>query len=242
MPAPNWLLKGLLAPILRPATRLIIGLIAIPLLRTVRTRFVRSREWDEEVERDIEQWFRASLILLFATKNMEAVIASYLELKFDVNLQTWYIMGGRLLLAIGVVESMPDQQLFSIIHPGPPKLQWISGRGWSGNIYDQAGPVFRGILCQHLNRSSPVFAILAVIFGGTEGWVFYSIAIIQYLIIGLVTSRDRALDVLAEYDKHVAEQREEIIEEFHLDQHDEADSSTLGDSSSDQSLTNAEEQ
>jgi len=48
------------------------------------------------------------------------------------------------------------------------------------------------------------------------GWVCYLMAITQYLIIGLVTSRDRALDVLSEFDRAVAERRTELIEEFKL--------------------------
>ena len=42
-------------------------------------------------------------------------------------------------------------------------------------------------------------------------------AITQYLIIGLVTSRDRALDVLSEFDRAVAKRRNELIEEFKLE-------------------------
>ena len=50
------------------------------------------------------------------------------------------------------------------------------------------------------------------------GWVCYLLAITQYLIIGLVTSRDRAMDVLSEFDRAVAQRRREIIEEFELDE------------------------
>ena len=63
-----------------------------------------------------------------------------------------------------------------------------------------------------------VFAIIAVILGSTVGWVCYGLAVFQYLIIGLVTSRDKALDVLAEFDRQVARKREELIEEFQIDQ------------------------
>ena len=48
------------------------------------------------------------------------------------------------------------------------------------------------------------------------GWVCYLMAITQYLIIGLVTSRDRAMDVLSEFDRAVAARREELIQEFQL--------------------------
>ena len=215
--AKNWLLQRLLAPVLRPVARLLIGLIAIPLIRTVRTKFTRTKEWDEEFEKDIDQWFRASLLLFFATKNVEVVLAEWTMVKFDFDLDRWYIAAGRILLAVGVVEAMPDQQLFSIIHPGPPRLVWKKDRGLFGNISDQAWPVFRGILCQHLNRSSPVLAIMAAIFDGAVGWTCYVIAIAQYLLIGLVTSRDKALDVLSEFDRHVALRRQELLEEFKIE-------------------------
>ena len=189
-----------------------MGLIAVPLFRLFRTRVLRQADWDKELEKDLEQWFRASLILLFATKNVEIIISQWLELKFDFSLDHWFIVAGRILLAVGVVESMPDQALFSIIYPGPPKLVWRKNRGLFGNIADQALPFLRGLACQYINRLSPVLAILSAIFGGTEGWLFYLIAIAQYLFIGLVTSREKALDVLHKFDKSVAERRREIIE------------------------------
>jgi hypothetical protein len=37
------------------------------------------------------------------------------------------------------------------------------------------------------------------------------LAIAQYLVIGLVTSRDRALDVLASFDAEVAARRDELL-------------------------------
>ena len=46
------------------------------------------------------------------------------------------------------------------------------------------------------------------------GWVCYLLAITQYLIIGLVTRRDKALDMLSEFDRAVAERRKELVEEF----------------------------
>ena len=49
------------------------------------------------------------------------------------------------------------------------------------------------------------------------GWVCYLMAISQYLIIGLVTRRDRALDVLSEFDRAVAKRREELVKEFQLE-------------------------
>lgn len=218
---PNWIMRDLLTPLLRPATRFLVGFIAIPLLRLARTKVLRQNDWDDELERDVEQWFRSSLVLLFATKNMELLFSEWLAVKFEFNTNHWFILAGRLLLAIGVVESMPDQQLFSIIHPGPPKLVWRRHRSLYQNVRDQAGPYIRGVLCRHINRSSPVFAILCVIFGGIEGWIFFIIAISQYLFIGLVTSRDRAINVLSAFDRRVAQQRENLIREFNLSEKEE---------------------
>lgn len=212
--AKDWLIQRIFGPVMRPVARLIVGVIAIPLLRAVRSRVQPAKEWDEEFEKDLDQWFRASVVLLLATKNVELAIAAWMNIKFQIELDHWWVAAGRLLLAIGVVETMPDQQLFSIIHPGPAKLKWIKGAGLWGNIQAQARPFCRGVLCQHLNRSSPVLAIMAAIFDGTVGWVCYLLAIIQYLIIGLVTSRDKALDVLSQFDREMARRRKEIEAEF----------------------------
>ena len=148
--------------------------------------------------------------------------------------------------------------------------------------------ILKGVVCQHLNRSSPVLAMMAAVVGAqliplneTEietvqhchvqqsvilqqgatvtpigvfvsghltnefflsyvedqnqtiqlqsqarqrwkrwivGWTCYLLAIAQYLIIGLVTSRDRAMDVLSEFDRAVAQRRRELIEEFDLEE------------------------
>ena len=224
---PKWLLQQIIAPIMRPATRFLVGVIAIPLLRIVRTKVARTKEWDAEFEKDIEQWFRGSLILFFATKNVERAIVTFLvELEIDISLdiqefdKRWWITAGRLLLAIGVIESMPDQELFAIVHPGPEKPKWIKGQGLWGNIRLQFWPTTRGVLCQHLNRSSPVFVILSVIYANSIGWWCYLIAITQYLIIGLVTSRDKARDVLSEFDKQVAKRRKAIVDEFQIEEDD----------------------
>jgi hypothetical protein len=73
------------------------------------------------------------------------------------------------------------------------------------------------MVCRYLDRSSAVFAILSVIFGGRSyvavGWCCYAAAIVQFLIIGLVSSRDRALDVLSEFDRQVDLRRKELLAE-----------------------------
>lgn len=216
MPLPISWIKPILAPVMRPAARLIVGVIAVPLLRAVRRRFRPAATWDEEFEKDLEQWFRSSLVLLLATKNVEESISAWMAVKYEIHLEHWYIAAGRLLLAIGVIESMPDQQLFSVIHPGPSRLRWIAGCGWRENIRRQAWPFARGLACIYLSRSSPVYAILTVIFSGREGWIFFWLAIAQYLVIGLVTSRDKALDALAQFDAQMARRRQELMDEFQL--------------------------
>lgn len=127
---------------------------------------------------------------------------------------SWVSLALRLLLAVGVVEAMPDQALFRIIHPGPTRLLFPKGRRLQA-AKEQIGPVIKGLLCRHLDRSSSVLAILSVIIGGRSyvdaGWICYVVAILQFLIIGLVSSRDKAIDVLNEFDRAVNQQREELI-------------------------------
>ena len=211
----------LLRPILRPLTRFIVGLIAIPLFRLFLKKVVRLQDLDAELEKDLEQWFRASLGLLIATQNMEKSLFNWMEnytwlenYSGDGDYK-WVMMGFRLMLAISVVEMMPDQELFAVIHPGPPKLTW--NRGVFREMWEKKWAIGKGVLCQHLNRSSPVFAILAAIATGWIGWVCYGLALIQYLIIGLVTSRDKALDVLSEFDRAVALRRRQLVDEFEID-------------------------
>jgi hypothetical protein len=59
-----------------------------------------------------------------------------------------------------------------------------------------------------------VFAIVTVFKLGTAGWVCYGLAVTQYLIIGLATSRDKAIDVVASFDAEVAARRAELITEL----------------------------
>lgn len=131
-----------------------------------------------------------------------------------------FLLGLRLLLAMSVIEMMPDQELFSIIHPGPPKPQYFKNKTVWQHLKLYAWPMTRGVVCQHLNRSSPVFAILCAIFVDWVGWLCYGMAIAQYLIIGLVTSKDKALDALSEFDRQVAMRRRELIEEFEYIEHE----------------------
>ena len=243
------LLKELLRPLIKPLTRFVVGMLAIPLFRMLMRRVVRMQYLDAELEKDLEQWFRASLVLLVATANMEMVLFGWLYTnpepvkrpglvaasRVDANSDDAYLasseinengqmkkvspmgvflMGLRLLLAISVIEMMPDQELFSIIHPGPPKIKYDKSKSFWSHVTEYSWPMTKGIVCQHLNRSSPVFAILCAIAHGWVGWFCYGMALAQYLIIGLVTSKDKALDALSEFDRQVALKRRELIEEF----------------------------
>jgi hypothetical protein len=201
---------------LRPLIRLLVGFIAIPLFRLFLRRVVHMQRLDTELTKDLEQWVRGSLLLLFATANVEfALFGEHLDdLKKEF---VWLILGLRLLLAVGVIETMPDQALFSIIHPGPAGLLLPEGRSLKA-VRESLWPFCKGLFFRHLDRSSSVFAIMAVIFGAPEhttvGWVCYGLAITQFLIIGLVSSRDKALDVLSEFDRQIKLRRDKLADRF----------------------------
>jgi hypothetical protein len=201
----------LVALLLKPFVRLIISLVAVPLCRLFLHRVVRKKDLDAELERDIALWLRGSLVLLIATANMESFFFGWVSPEFRDE-KVWLI-AFRLMAAISVIEGMPDQALFAIIHPGPPKPEIDWRRPWSS--FRAYTPKFLyGLMCQHFNRSSPVLAIMTVFFRGPIGWICYGLAITNYLIIGLVSSKDRALDVLTKYDRAVAERRKELVEEL----------------------------
>lgn len=269
---------------LRPITRVLVGVIAIPIFRFIMRRVFRLQDLDDELEKDLEQWFRGALLLLAASANMEHLLFGWMTKLDWMDRADWLTMGLRLMLAIGVIEAMPDQELFAVIHPGPPKLQ--KGKNPVKEFWRLKWLFLKGFVCQHLNRSSPVLAMMAAIVGAqimtvTEveqtklnrihyydwgyvqqigpvvpaqkilamsalyqntpnfrihmsevnqmdsqfrrsrerwivGWCCYLLAITQYLIIGLVTSRDRAMDVLSEFDRAVAERRKQLMEEFEI--------------------------
>lgn len=226
---PLSLLKPVLAPVLRPTVRLLAGFLVIPAMRAIRHRVSPGKKWDDEIEKDVEQWVRGSLVLFLATKNVEEQFTALIsEGGLTIDLDKWWIVAGRLLLAIGVIEMMPDQELFTLIHPGPQRLRWAQGKSLTNCVKEQSGGLLKGLACLHLSRSSPVFAILAVIFSGVIGWVFFLLAIIQYLIIGLVTSRDKALDVLSRFDEEIARKRRDLLSEFDLQQPENSINEDLG--------------
>ncbi len=193
--------------------RFILGIIAVPFFRLVMRKFLNSKVINEELEKDLEQWFRGALMLLIATDNMELTLWSWLPAGAR---DTPYFMAGRLLLAIGVIEGMPDQSLFALIHPGPQKPEIKKGHVLQ-SLFHYLPEFLRGVICQHLNRSSPVFAILSVFHSGEFGWICYGMAISQYLLIGLVSSKDKALGVLSEVDHALARQRHDIESELRVE-------------------------
>lgn len=269
---------------LRPITRVLVGVIAIPIFRFIMRRVFRLQDLDDELEKDLEQWFRGALLLLAASANMEHLLFGWMTKLDWMDRADWLTMGLRLMLAIGVIEAMPDQELFAVIHPGPPKVK--PGKSFLREFWRLKWSFLKGFVCQHLNRSSPVLAMMAAIVGAqimsvTEveqskldrltyvewgytqqispmvpaqqilamsasyqnarefrlnlsevvqidsqfrrhrerwivGWCCYLLAITQYLIIGLVTSRDRAMDVLSEFDRAVAVRRKQLMEEFEI--------------------------
>lgn len=229
---------SLLKPIVRPITRLIVSFAAVPVFRAFLKKVLRVDSLDDELEKDLEQWFRGALILLIATQNMESVLFPWVKPIIQTRIEQplegsaeesmpslevterdfgWVLLGLRVMLAIGVIQMMPDQELFAVIHSRPPKLDFARGDPWWPQIKSQAWPYFNGHLCVHLNKSSPVLAILAAIAPGWPGWICYAAALVQYLIIGLVTTRDKALNVLTLFDQEIQRQREALIQEFHLD-------------------------
>jgi len=220
-------IEPVVRPIMRPITRLLVGFIAVPLFRLFRRKVVRVQDLNAELEKDIDQWFRASILLLFATKNMESImfrgwIDNEIHFKGEAIEISWITLGLRIMLAIGVIEAMPDQMLFSLIHPGLRRVKPDRSKGLFRGLWKQWKNILLGLSCQHLNRSSPVFAILSTILPDRLGWIFFTLAVTQYLIIGLVTSRDKALDVLNQFDRRIAEQRKDLIEELQIT-HDNPD-------------------
>jgi hypothetical protein len=221
----EWITVARMGALLRPLVRLLVGFIAIPLFRVFLRRVIHLQRLDTELSKDLEQWVRGSLLLLLATANVEYALFGSIYDKWaresDLHHEyVWLSLGLRLLLAVGCIETMPDQELFSIIHPGPSRLLFPKGRRLAA-AREQCWPLLKGMFFRHLARSSAVFAIMAVIFGAPThpivGWVCYALAIIQFLIIGLVSSRDRALDVLREFDEQMRRRREQLTADRYRD-------------------------
>ena len=198
--------------ITKPITRFLLRLIAIPIFKFLLKYLLRIEVISAELEKDLSQWFRASVLLLFATNNMEQIIfQSKLD---DRRFDDVVVFALRLFLAIGCIEGMPDQELFRFIHPGPPKIKSKGFMAVCRELRQTWRAWLWGVFSIHLSRASPVFAIVTVFKLGTAGWVCYGLAVAQYLIIGLATSRDKAIDVVASFDAEVAARRAELLTEL----------------------------
>lgn len=209
------LLTYIFRPVARPLTRFIVSLAAVPALHFLFRHVSSLERLDDELEKDLAEWFRGSFLLLLVTANIEVALwHNVIPLPELLDKHGWLGLGLRIMLAIGVVQLMPDQELFSVIHPGPRLPHFKRDRPRWRQIAADWKPLSIGFLCQHLSRSSPVFAILAVIFTGKIGWVCYGFAIVQYLIIGLATSRTRAINVLLLFDEQMALRRRELMRQF----------------------------
>jgi hypothetical protein len=209
------LLTYLFRPLARPLTRLIVSLAAVPALHFLFRHVSTLERLDDEVEKDLAEWFRGSFLLLMVTANVEVALwHNLIPFPELLDKHGWLGVGLRIMLAIAVVQLMPDQELFTVIHPGPRLPRFKHGRPRWRQIVACWKPLCIGFVCQHLSRSSPVFAILAVIFTGKVGWVCYGFAIFQYLIIGLATSRARAINVLLIFDEQMAARRRELMRQF----------------------------
>ncbi len=201
--------------ITKPITRMLLKLIAIPIFRFLLKYLLRVDVISQELEKDLSQWFRASVLLLFATHNMEEILfqTSTREFKHESVIDA-VSFGLRLFLAIGCIEGMPDQELFRFIHPGPPKVKSKKFGDFVRELRQNWRAWLWGVACIHLSRSSPVFAIITVFQVGPVGWVCYWLAVAQYLAIGLTTSRDKAIDVLTSFDAEVAARRAQLLSEL----------------------------
>ena len=159
----NLLQWAVLQPIIKTLTRILVGLIAIPLFRLVVHRSRRIARLEAELEKDLEEWFRAALILLVATANMEHLLFGWVPPYF-LGDERWLGAFFRLLLVIGVIELMPDQALFSVLHSGPLNLP--IGKRLFHDLWNDRINWIKKIGSVHLNRSSPVLAMMSAIFGG----------------------------------------------------------------------------
>ncbi len=201
--------------ITKPVTRMLLKLIAIPIFRFLLKYLLRVEVISKELEKDLTQWFRASVLLLFATHNMEKILfqSAIQDYKHEKLIDA-VLFGLRLFLAFGCIEGMPDQELFRFIHPGPPKLKSKRFRDILRELRQNGRAWLWGAACIFLSRASPVFAIITVFQIGPVGWACYWLAVAQYLVIGLATSRDKAIDVLTSFDAEVAARRAELLSEL----------------------------
>lgn len=199
--------------ILRPVTRSLFGWLIAPVSRVIRV-VPGLRRLDGETIQDIHQWMRGSVLLFFATKNVESLLFGDALQHISEEHRVLTLIP-RFLLALSVIETMPDQDVFGLIH-NRMGLGIDRKSEWLPQFKMCFKPMLKKLLCQHLNRSSCVFAIIATIAPGWIGWTAFGLAVSQYLIIGLITTRDEARSALDRFDEMVARRRTEFMSEFEI--------------------------
>ena len=149
--------EWLLTYFARPLTRLIMRLAALPALRFCSTTSRRSNVWTTSWRRIWRNGFAASLLLLLVTANMEVLLWHPLIPFPDLmDEHKWFGVGLRIMLAIAVVQLMPDQELFTVIHPGPRIPRFPPGTSLGGKIRllgSRCASVFSGSTSADLRRS-----------------------------------------------------------------------------------------
>ena len=94
--------------------------MAVPAMQFLFRHVSTLERLDDELEKDLAEWFRGSFLLLLVTANIEAALwHNVIPFPDLLDKHGWLGLGLRIMLAIGVVQLMPDQELFSVIHPGP---------------------------------------------------------------------------------------------------------------------------
>src|SRR5580658_9465500 len=95
----------LLRPVARQLTRLIIRLAATPALRFLFHHVPALERLDQELEKDLAEWFRGSLLLLLVTANMEVLLwHNLVPFRDMLDKHGWLGVGLRIMLAIGVIQ------------------------------------------------------------------------------------------------------------------------------------------
>src|SRR4051812_22254520 len=93
-----------------PLVRMIVRVIAAPTLRYCFKHASLHERLDAELEKDLAEWFRGSLLLLLVTANVETRFWHKLvPFQQQLDKHEWLGVGLRIMLAIAVVQLMPDQ-------------------------------------------------------------------------------------------------------------------------------------
>lgn len=183
-----------------PAFRWLFRIITWPLLQIIMKLFSIAG-WGHDPELRIrihtmvEHWLRGSAFLLAASQNFEQLVFG-VSRNLPLGEGNWILFFGRLMLAASVVESMP---------PRPEELLHRQRRcGWPELCISVRHPLrawriwkhdLQRLLVRHLVRSSPVLVIVTTVAPGWPGWVAFSLALLQYLLLGTIRCQTAPGDV-----------------------------------------------